>query len=148
MIWWGPKVATFGTKTLKFFRFIDLNWIAKIWFEGAQATWLLILILVCCTCILLYTRKCWKKLKKHKALLLLFLSLVAFQLEEGRPFAPPPWLRLWRGRFKQASSWEIWISSTACKTFIGFTAVGLLSLKRFSPTFFSDFSKKKSNWVI
>ena len=43
---WGPEVATFRTKTLNFFQVIHLNWLAKIWIEGALAPWLSILVLL------------------------------------------------------------------------------------------------------
>ena len=106
---------------------MHLNWMAKIWFKGAQSTWSSILILVCCTRILLYTRKCKKKLKKHTALLLLFLSLVAFQLGGGGTIAPPPppppprdWLRLWKGSKFIKFCHGKFHSSITCKTFIGF----------------------------
>ena len=34
MITWGPKVATFRTKTLNFSRVIHLNWLAKFDLRG------------------------------------------------------------------------------------------------------------------
>ena len=39
--------------------------------------------------------------------------------------------------------YEKFHSSIACKIFIGFTAGGLLSLKRFSEIIFADLKKKK-----
>ena len=68
---------------------------AKILFEGAQATCLVVNISL--LYMLLLFAKMPKKTeteKKHNALLLLFLSLVAFHLEGGSCPPHPPWLRL------------------------------------------------------
>ena len=42
----GPKIATFGTKTLHFLRIIRLNWLVKIELRGSRGPWSLILLLV------------------------------------------------------------------------------------------------------
>ena len=41
-----PKIATFRTKTLHFFRVIRLNWQVKIELRGARGPWSSILLLV------------------------------------------------------------------------------------------------------
>ena len=61
---------------------------AKICFEGAQATWSFILILVCYTRILLYKKMLKKKLKRRKAFWFLFKSSMTFQLEWSWLLAP------------------------------------------------------------
>ena len=63
---------------------------AKIWFEGAQATYLVVnnRLLYTYTVVRKNAYRNWNW-KKHNALLFLYVSLVAFQLE-GDCFVPPP----------------------------------------------------------
>ena len=42
----GPKIATFSTKTLHFFRVVRLNWLAKTELREARGPWFSILLLV------------------------------------------------------------------------------------------------------
>ena len=42
----GPKIATFRTKTLHFFRVMPLNWLVKIELRGARGPWSSILLLI------------------------------------------------------------------------------------------------------
>ena len=42
----GPEIATFGTKTLHFFRVTRLNWLEKIELKGARGPWSSTLLLV------------------------------------------------------------------------------------------------------
>ena len=126
-------------------RVMHLIGMAKIWFEGAQATYLgvNISLLYTCTVVRENALRNWNW-EKHNALLL-FLSLVAFQLGGGRFCPPPPppphWLRLWRGRFTKASSWKILYAFYCLQyTSVGFTAGVIFRwnvslLKYFLPTF-------------
>ena len=81
----GPKIATFGTKTLQFFRVIRLNWLAKIELRGSQGPWSSILLLVT-----VVSKKCQKETETEETIdfFVTFLSLVKFQL--GWPGSLPP----------------------------------------------------------
>ena len=84
---YGPKTATFRTKTLHFFRVIRLNWLAKIELRGTQRPRSSILLIS----YTVVSEKCNKETETEETVGFFgtFLSLVKFQLEEG-PCPPPP----------------------------------------------------------
>ena len=73
----GPKIATFRTKTLHFFRVIRLNWQVKIELRGGPGPWSSILLLVT-----VVSEKCYKETETKEPIdfFVTFLSLVKFQL--------------------------------------------------------------------
>ena len=61
------------TKTLRFFRDVRLNWLAKIELRGAQGPWSSILLLVTVA-----SEKCLKENEETIGFFVTFLSLVKF----------------------------------------------------------------------
>ena len=136
MIRLGPKVATLRTKTLNFSRVIHLNGEQKFDLMGprprcCQYQYWSVVLVNCC--IRGNAKRNWKNIRFWCYYFIIFI-ICGISTERGWFFCPPPpWLRLWRGRFKQAWSWKI--------SFV--ISRDLLSLKRFSlEHFFSFFWKK------
>ena len=89
--------------------------------------------------------KMLKEIEKTLGYVVIIFIIGGISIAREAGFLPPhPWLQLGRGKFKQASSWEI--SFVYClQNFYWIYNRDLLSLKRFSLNFFPIFQKKFSN---
>ena len=76
---WRPEIAPFRTKTINFFRLVNLNWLAKILIEGIN-------IIANCSCMRdCCTPKMLKETEETIRFVSSFLSSVTFQLRGAGP---------------------------------------------------------------